>query len=130
MRLEDSPSGYHMAKNCNEPPEIDSVVTLKMTFSVTMFSSNSDESSIVASGVASCQISLAAKSDTSVAARIPVGLVAVPTEISPPVPVESEALAEADGDIDADGDTEAENEDEALADGLTLAEGESEALGL
>ncbi len=90
--------------------------------SVTRFSGITEVSSIVASGVASCQISLGRISDISVAANMPVGLVAVPTDNSPPVPVEREALALAEGEIDAEGDSEAEGERLALGDCERLAE--------
>jgi hypothetical protein len=88
-----------------------------------MCSSSSEESSTVASGALSCQISLALKSDTSVAAKIAVGFVAVPTDISPPVPVESEADALAEGEIDAEGEILVDALGDTLALGLLDAEG-------
>ena len=86
------------------------------------------DASTVASGELSCQISLANISETSVAGIILVGLVSVPTEISPPVPVESDAEALAEGEIEADGLLDAEGDSEGLAedDGDTLALGEIE----
>lgn len=110
--------------------------------------------STVVEGVASAHILLASSREASVAGNKAVGLVAVPTDTSPPVPEEKEAEAELEGDSELDGDSEVDGLSEAellplgdnelegliealgerLADGLKeaeeLPEGDTELLGL
>lgn len=89
-----------------------------------MFSATVELASTVVAGDVSFQMAFVWKATISVAAKMAAALVAVPTEISPPVPVEREAEALAEGEIEALGETLVE------AEGLTLAEGLSEADGL